>query len=246
MNAASSTEEVFTRIYRQGEWGGALNDGGLCSGEGSAATATVDPYVERVEALFKTLGLEGTRVVDLGCGDFRVGRRLTHLAGSYVGVDIVEHLVAHHRKEFGTDSVSFVHANLITDPLPEGTVCFVRQVLQHLSSDQVAAILPRLEAYRFAIITEHYPSKAHLVKPNIDQVHGAGMRCSAGSGLYLDQAPFGISSARLLPVLEVKSVELGNVPDSGVIRTYLLAPEDEAEAVQDQLGAAGLLLKQLA
>lgn len=243
INASMSTEEVFTRIYREGEWGGSSASGEEpCSGEGSMAKTIVDPYVERIKAVLDALGLTSKTVVDLGCGDFRVGQRLTSLAGNYVGVDIVEDLIKSHREQFGSESVSFEHRNLITDELPPGEVCFVRQVLQHLSNEQVKEILPKLQKYPFSIITEHYPRKDQFVEPNVDKVQGQGVRLYAGSGVYLDEAPFGIETGRMFPILEVPSVGFVDLPDPGVIRTYVLVPAEQAAPVRERLEAAGLLL----
>lgn len=246
INSSMSTEEVFTRIYREGEWGGNSASGEEpCSGEGSTAKTIVDPYVETIGAVLKALELTDKTVVDLGCGDFRVGQRLTSLAGSYVGVDIVEDLIKSHREEFGSETVSFEHCNLITDELPAGEVCFVRQVLQHLSNDQVKEILPKLERYPCAIITEHYPRREHFEKANVDKVQGQGVRLYAGSGVYLDQVPYGISSDRLLPILEVPSVGFIDLPDPGLIRTYVLVSAEQVPEVKERLESAGLLLDAL-
>ncbi len=219
-DAARTPEEVFTEIYRRGRWGGEGDD--LCSGGGSVDGEVVDRYVVAVGDRVRALGLEGKAFVDLGCGDFRVGQRLRPLAGSYLGVDIVPEVVARNAAAFADAKTSFRVLNMIADPLPPGDVCFVRQVLQHLSNAQIEQILGKLERYPFTFITEHYPSDHLGPRPNLDKVHGEGIRLYENSGVYLDQPPFEIPRERLELVLEVPGHGFEGGIDPGVIRTFLL------------------------
>jgi hypothetical protein len=85
INQSRSTSDIFSQIYSTGRWGG---DGKFDSGTGTADESVVDPYVVTVRSEIEKLGLSGARFVDLGCGDFRVGRKIATLSGSYTGVDI--------------------------------------------------------------------------------------------------------------------------------------------------------------
>ena len=82
-----------------------------------------------------------------GCRDFRVGARLARAGLSYVGVDVVPALIAQNQSQFGGKDVVFVVRDIIRDELPPGDLCVVRQVLQHLSNDQIRAVLPKLRQY---------------------------------------------------------------------------------------------------
>jgi ribosomal protein L32 len=220
LNRRMTTEEVFTNIYSKNRWGG--RSGTFCSGDGSHAAAIVSPYVARITAELDRIGASTMTVVDLGCGDYSVGRHLSASCGSYIGVDIVKPLIAHNQMTFGAPGVSFRHANIVEDELPDGDVCFVRQVLQHLSNDQIAAVLPKLNKFRWCFITEHHPSHGRLLQPNIDKPHGDNIRVSRGSGVFLDEPPFSVPSARYSLFLEVPGVEPIDDTDPGVIRTYIL------------------------
>jgi predicted TPR repeat methyltransferase len=46
-------------------------------------------------------------VVDLGCGDFRVGRLIAASGVSYTGVDVVEPLIAEDARRDGSPTVRF-------------------------------------------------------------------------------------------------------------------------------------------
>ncbi len=214
--------EVFTDIYANNRWGG--EQGTFCSGTGSSTSAIVQPYVDCISAQLATLGARTLTAVDLGCGDFSVGRQLAPQCAGYIGVDIVPALIEFNHQQFGTDRISFRCLNVIEDSLPGGDICFVRQVLQHLSNDQIRAILPKLARYRWTFITEHQPSAPRLKQTNLDKPHGGDIRVQQGSGVFLDRPPFDIPARRLQQILEVPGGPGAPQADTdpGVIRTFLL------------------------
>jgi Methyltransferase domain len=216
-----NTEDVFTDIYLNNRWGDAA--GSFFSGKGSHEAAIVEPYLAGVKRELERIGAASMTVVDLGCGDFSVGRQIASICQRYVGVDIVKPLIDHNRKTFGNSSVSFVHANMVTDDVPDGDVCLVRQVFQHLSNDQILAVLPKLDRYRCSFVTEHHPSDTHLRRPNADKPHGSSIRASQRSGVYLDQPPFNFPPARYRLLLEAPGPWLPRGIDPGVVRTFVLA-----------------------
>jgi hypothetical protein len=225
-----TAEEVFTDIYANHRWGRAA--AGFCSGSGSHEGAIVSPYVARVRAELERLGAASMKVVDLGCGDFAVGRQLASACGHYAGVDIVRQLISYNAEMYGSPRISFHRANIVEDELPAGDICFVRQVLQHLSNAEILAALPKLQNYRWCFVTEHQPSPDRLVRPNVDKSHGGDTRVTRGSGVFLDQPPFGIAANRYRLLLEVPGAGMAQGTDSGVIRTFLLET-DRARSMQE-------------
>ena len=139
------------------------------------------------------------RVVDLGCGDFRVGRQIARPEISYVGVDVVPDLVRHNQKTFGANAIRFQLGDLTAGELPDGDLCLVRQVLQHLSNKEIVTAIERCEKYRYLIVTEHIPTSGK-VKPNRDKPHGPDIRLYWNSGVFLDKPPFSRSTTKLLEV----------------------------------------------
>ena len=220
-NLKRSAEEVFTSVYLKNEWGGATGD--FCSGLGSTNPQIVGIYINAITELAGREGFLGARFVDLGCGDFRVGRQLLPLCGQYVGVDIVAPLVDRNNSVFGTDDIEFIHLDIIRDDLPSGDVCFVRQVFQHLSNEQIGIVLRKLDRYRWVIITEHQPHLGVLSVPNIDKVHGADIRLREGSGVFLESPPFSRATTSLELIAEVPAT-VGEDATDGVIRTFLYRP----------------------
>jgi SAM-dependent methyltransferase len=190
--AALAPQEAFERIYANNLWGGA--PGELCSGSGSAEAIT-GPYVECVRAFIASHGIRS--VVDLGCGDFQVGRRIATPELQYVGVDIVRPLVQRNQERFGSASVRFECSDLMAGPLPVAELALLRQVLQHLSNAQILRVLQNTAAYRYLIVTEHLPCGSD-VRPNLDKPHGPDTRLYDRSGVFLDQAPFSLHTKVLL------------------------------------------------
>ncbi|MBN9657339.1 MAG: class I SAM-dependent methyltransferase [Acidobacteria bacterium] len=181
-------------IYRDGIWG-QIPGQDFCSGPGSVDEIAV-PYAAAVGHF---LGQQGIRsVTDLGCGDFRVGRRVSALVDQYNGVDCVPDLIAHLRRTETRNGVSFHCLDLTRDPLPAAGAVLLRQVLQHLSNEQIASALRQCAHYPFSIITEHVPT--HCSAPNLDHPHGPNTRLEVGSGIFLDQPPFSLNCSVLLDV----------------------------------------------
>ena len=229
-----SNAQIFSEIYAENKWGG--QEGDFCSGSGSTNESVVTAYVDIIERLAVERGFHGKRFVDFGCGDFRVGRRLLPLCSSYVGVDVVPALIDHNNLAYGNATTSFLARDLTRDQPPDGEVCFVRQVLQHLSNAEITAILARLDPYRWVFITEHQPAATACIAPNIDKVHGEDVRVAFGSGVFVDKAPFSLPPELLDVVLEVPGTSLGPGVDPGIIRTILYTPK-QARIASPQVGA---------
>ena len=222
-NRNKSIEEVFTDIYETNKWGGSKKQ--FCSGTGSTDLKVVSEYITMVTKKAYSEGFLGLNFVDLGCGDFRIGQQLLPLCSSYIGIDIVKSLISSNQERYGNHKTIFKHLNIVDDELPDGDVCFVRQVLQHLSNKQIINVLKKLKKYTWVFITEHYPTDNDAIKPNIDKVHGADIRLYENSAVYLLKPPFELSKNTLSEVLEVPGGiirEKGN--DTGSIRTFLYKP----------------------
>jgi len=221
-NRSKTIEEVFTEIYRTNIWGG--SKGEFCSGSGSKDEFIVSAYISMISEKASADGFKGLTFVDLGCGDFHIGRQLLALCSDYIGLDIVKPLISMNQERYGNKTTRFIHCNIVDEELPDGDVCFVRQVLQHLSNQQILVILRKLRKYRWVFITEHYPKDNDAIKPNIDKVHGGDIRLEENSGIYLSEHPFELPRQALSMVLEVPGSGMEKRDDQGVIRTFLYKP----------------------
>jgi len=221
-NRHKSTEEVFTEIYATNQWGGV--SGEFSSGSGTRDKQIVAAYVEMIRQIAAKEHFSDLAFVDLGCGDFGVGQHLVPLCATYIGVDIVAPVVRQNEQRYGNVTTRFIHLNMITDELPDGDVCFVRQVLQHLSNQQILSVLGKLGKYSRVFITEHYPTDNDAIQVNIDKVQGGDVRVYDNSGVYLTEHPFLLPPEAIQLLLEVPGAGMGENRDPGVIRTYLYKP----------------------
>jgi SAM-dependent methyltransferase len=210
-NTNRTAKEVFTKIY--------LKD--MSSGLGSSTKHITLPYVKMVTNFMQSFDKKPS-VVDLGCGDFQVGKHFIDYCAEYIGVDVVSDLIEQHKTANYGDHVKFICSDITEDKLPEGDICLLRQVLQHLSNEQIAKILPKLDHYRVTFITEHYPTDNSKIVPNKDIIHGVHIRVYKNSAVYLDKPPFNLPSEYLQLVLEVPGIGLLQGWNQGVIRTFKL------------------------
>lgn len=190
-----SVEDVFSEVYDRNMWGGMAGE--FYSGPGSAE-ALAEPYCAWL-AEFIAKRFQGVAtVIDLGCGDFRVGRRLVARAPgiAYIGVDVAPKLIADNVRRYSGPRVSFRRVDIVAEPLPDGDICLIRQVLQHLSNDQVKRILDKVSQYRYVFVTEHYPATVQI--PNLDKPPNNYTRRRQASAVYLDEAPFNVSGVELI------------------------------------------------
>src|SRR5262249_37499373 len=107
-------------------------------------------------------------------------------------------LIARNNREFGSDKVSFQCADISKDPLPEGELCLIRQVLHHLDNATILKVLENVRKYRWVLITESQQIEPKTM--NMDIKSGAWTRTLFDSGLYFDQPPFNREVETLLEV----------------------------------------------
>lgn len=192
-NSKRSVQEVFTEVYERNLWGGAKGE--YCSGAGSDESHAMQ-YAQMVRAFIREKGVR--TVVDLGCGDFQVGSRLQMEGVRYIGVDVVEGLINRNQQLYGNTNISFKCVDITSGELPDGELCLIRQVLQHLSNEQIGSILRKAGKFKYVLVTEHYPAPTVNAVPNKDKPHGGDTRIINDSGVYLDKPPFNKSISRLL------------------------------------------------
>ena len=221
-DARRSVKEVFTKIYSDNLWGGGKAKADVAypfdSGVGSA-NASATPYAECVNEFVKTHEIK--RVVDLGCGDFRVGRRIAQEGVYYIGIDVVDALVEANRRRFSSDRIEFHCLDIVADALPDGDLCLVREVLQHLSNAQILTILPKLQKFKWVIVTEGQPGPPGSFKPNRDKPHGGDSRALWNSGVVLSDPPFNLFPVKCLLSLP-SAAPVDNSLGRGRIDTFLI------------------------
>lgn len=184
---------MMEQIYEQHLWGGKEYD--FYSGIGSHDPKTINPYLDVVIDFLKSKNNQLT-VCDLGCGDFNIGKHLIPFTKNYIGVDIVESLIERNRTQFIAKNLTFQCLDIAKDELPNADCVILRQVLQHLSNQEIQQIVNKLKNYKYIILTEHLP--VGEFKPNKDILSGQGIRLKQNSGVDVLAEPF------KLKILDIK------------------------------------------
>ncbi len=196
-----TTEDVFTDIYEHNKWGEDPEGAKFFSGPGS-----VNQNTKKYEYMLVDFIAENNveSIFEIGCGDFRLMNSVLEKSDvHYKGSDVVKSLIDHLSKTHGTEKINFLHINAASDEaFPNADLCIIRQVLQHLSNEQIEKILEKTKKYKYVMITEHLP--LHPKCKNGDRVMGGGTRLfnKKTSGVYIDAPPYSLKSKTLLSYRE--------------------------------------------
>lgn len=205
------TQKAMEQVYTKNLWGG--NPFEFYSGDGSHLEKFVSPYIEVISQLLQSFN-KPISVCDLGCGDFNIGKQLAPFTKEYIGIDIVGPLIEHLKKMYQTPHISFLCRDIAQDELPNSDVVLLRQVLQHLSNEEIKHIVKKLSQYKHLIITEHIPQGTFT--PNLDILSGQGIRIKKQSGVNLLETPFNLSVQSQQQLLSIP-LEPGN---GKIVTTY--------------------------
>lgn len=205
--------EIFTSTYLNYLWGRKEGDFDFYSGDGSHNPKIVEEYISNV-SVFLSQFTSKPVVVDVGCGDFHIGRQLSIYAEHYIACDVVPAVIAANISRNKLINVSFRVLDAATEELPKGDIVILRQVLQHLSNNDVQNVLQRIQGnFHYLIFTDHQPLELDWT-PNLDKQTGPDMRAQFGSGLELTQPPFNLRSLDCNLISNIKV-------EDGFIRTFI-------------------------
>lgn len=122
-----SIENRFLLIYKNNYW----KSNESISGVGSTIIQT-ENLRKKLPIILEDLKIKS--LLDAPCGDFNWMQHV--LNGSkinYTGIDIVSPLIKELNKKYSSDSVKFIHKNLLEQPLPYCDLLISRDFLFHLS-----------------------------------------------------------------------------------------------------------------
>ncbi len=209
-----TTREVFTKIYEDGVWGVSKDPSDrYFSGLGSRDEITARTYVEAVHRFLSSFESKPD-VADLGCGDFSIGSKVRALCGRYTACDIVQPLIDANKERYKSQAVDFRVLDLTQEDPPKADIVFIRQVLQHLSNDDIRKALPKIErSYKYLVLTEHLPGTDDFT-PNLDKPAGPTTRLRHNSGIVLTSPPFNLAPKEQRVLCQVAG-------DGAVIKTTL-------------------------
>lgn len=206
-------DQKFNYIYKNKFWG-SKTDKEFYSGEGSHDPKIANPYVEIITKFLSKLS--NPVVVDLGCGDFNIGSKISHLSKKYYAIDLVEDLINYNKENFKNENLIFSKLDITKDTLPNGDVCLVRQTLQHLSNEDIFSFINNINGkYKFLIVTEHLPGANFNANSNIGT--NPDTRQLFNSGVVLHKPPFNLKFKSFKKLLNVNIDD----DDSSIVETVL-------------------------
>ena len=206
-----NNREAMQLVYKDKWWGGDSSSK-FFSGRGSHDKHIIEPYIKAINSFLSDKGFE---VIDLGCGDMHVGNHIFLNTKKYIACDIVPELIEFNKERYkNVEKISFECIDIVNDDLPKGDVVIIRQVLQHLSNENIKKVIDKLYDYKFLILTEGIPNKDF--ESNLDNFTGPDIRLSKNSGIVLDKPPFNLRYKNMKVLLDVKDAK-----DNALIRTVL-------------------------
>ena len=198
-----SNAEVFEKIYEEKRWGNSdIENRKYSSGDGTRDNEIVGQYIDAVTVfLSKQEGLKSG--LDLGCGDFSVGVAFCNLFKDYQAMDVAKNVIKENKTIYKSKNVSFSVLDLTSGQIPSTDVILVRQVLQHLSNDEIKKFTENIEGkFHHLIVTESL-SKSLFFRSNKDINTGPGIRIHKKSGVVLEDNPFNLKFSKMDVIMEV-------------------------------------------
>ena len=197
-NNVKAARNTFDDIYLNGGWGSIFS-----SGPGSHDEPLVAAYVDCITSfLLSQSQNSSTSALDVGCGDFNIGKRLHHLFESYCAIDISDTIIKRNQQYYQGKGLSFETCCGSDPSLEFHNIVFIRQVFQHLSNKEIHLILNNLKnKCNWMIVTEHIPQGSYTpnVEHNTDQRH---TRLHVNSGVDVLSPPFNLIPARTLDLMK--------------------------------------------
>jgi hypothetical protein len=184
-------ETIFSTVYDEYLWG-QNEDGSPSSGSGSRLQ-NILPYKDYLVCFLKKNQIQS--VVDVGCGDWVLGRQICWDHISYTGIDVVKKVIERNQKMFAKPNITFLHQDLLRVDLPPADLLVCKDVLQHLSNADVFLFLQKIKKFKHCLITndivEHYEC---VRQENRDLVPNRGV----ARPLDLTKPPFNLKAEKVL------------------------------------------------
>lgn len=140
--------QIFQKIHAENRWG----DSESVSGAGSRIDVT-EVFRGELERWLEEHQIRS--LVDLPCGDFN-WMRLVRFPETmtYLGVDVVDALIATNQSQHGRPGVSFTVADILTSDLPRADAYLVKDLFIHFPNVAMAEAVERVRARcRYLLVT---------------------------------------------------------------------------------------------
>jgi 2-polyprenyl-3-methyl-5-hydroxy-6-metoxy-1,4-benzoquinol methylase len=143
--------DIFESIYINKVWKESF---ATESGPGSTLDCS-EPYLMFLKKYSDKNNIQS--ILDLGCGDFNLMKHFNFTNRTYLGIDIVPYLIEDNNIKYGNCTIKFEATSILNYSFDE---CFdliiIKDVFQHLSTDNVKHILSNIKNVKHIIITNDY------------------------------------------------------------------------------------------
>ncbi|MEK7664832.1 MAG: class I SAM-dependent methyltransferase [Patescibacteria group bacterium] len=138
-----NNRRIFNNKYIFHGWG---------FGSGTGAIFILNkPFVEFTNQFLESHSDINT-VVDIGCGDWQIGRHLNLGNKKYIGCDVSDYILKKTKAKFASANREFLHIDAVNDELPKGDLVILKEVLQHLCNRDACRILSKISVFPHVII----------------------------------------------------------------------------------------------
>jgi len=127
-------ESTFTNIYENKIWGDNENNNYSGSSGPGSDIENNKKYIELLKNFINEYNIKN--IVDLGCGDFRIGKLLyDDLNIIYTGYDTYKKVIDYNITQYPEQKYNFKHLDFYTnkESIVEGDMCILKDVIQHWS-----------------------------------------------------------------------------------------------------------------
>jgi hypothetical protein len=131
---SSDVRRKFSDFYHNNTFGGRESR----SGEGSSLEQTATIRAELPQLIKE---LKAATFLDAPCGDFNWMQHVDLGVERYIGVDVVEDIIAANQSRHGSPARQFICLNLIEDVPPAADLALCRDCLVHLSFQQAGKVV---------------------------------------------------------------------------------------------------------
>jgi SAM-dependent methyltransferase len=149
---------IFTEVYETNKWGDNDNpkyEGS--SGLGSAIWYNKKTYIPFIHTFLKKYKIKS--VVDLGCGDFRIGLLLYGKKNiDYTGYDAYKGVIDYNTEKFKEHTnFHFIHSDFTSmkdrENIHNADLCIIKDVLQHLPNNIIIKFMDYItKSHKFKYI----------------------------------------------------------------------------------------------
>lgn len=180
--SGKTSEEAFTEIYNYGVWG--RNEYGEGTSGVGSLPETTETYRSFLQQFVDQYQIQS--VVDFGCGDWSFSQMINWENVNYMGYDVVKHLIERNQAKFTRSNIHFFHADATKTGLPPADLLICKDVLQHLSNEDILSFITQLPKFKYCLITNDIDQ--NTLSSSNPNIHTGGFR-----QLDLTQAPFNLT-----------------------------------------------------